>query len=174
MMDGDGQVSSGQGTSPGGTQSDSAVPSTSSAPTQNTNAKKRKQNGSGDGKAPDADAEFVPEEDVNGTRQVRARRGYTTYPAFIFDTPPSQLTIEHLKRKYLIAEIERSDAEKLNYNRAVRFMAFMTESVRSFAGANGFKMPGSSSDTGTQASNDHGYSMGVHEDSADDDLLSEK
>ena len=52
------------------------------------------------------------------------------------------------------------------YNRAVRFMAFMTESVRSFAGANGFKLPGNPGDAPSQ-NNEHGYSMGVQEDTDD-------
>ena len=169
VLDGDGQVPSGQGTQTNTTEGDGPVASTSSAPTQSINPKKRKQGGSGDGKTPEDDAELLPEEAVNESRQVRARKGYTTYPAFIFDTPPSQLTIEHLRRKYLIAEIERSDAEKLYYNRAVRFMSFMTESVRSFACSNGFQMPGNTGENGTQASTDHGYSMGVDADNSDDE-----
>ena len=39
------------------------------------------------------------------------RRGYTTYPAFLFNTPSTQFTIEHLTRKYLNHEMERSDAD---------------------------------------------------------------
>ena len=81
--------------------------------------------------------------------------------------PPSQLTIEHLRRKYLIAEIERSNAKKLYYNRAVRFMAFMTESVRNFAGANGFKLPGSCGESTSQA-HEHSYSMGLNEEEDED------
>ena len=68
------------------------------------------------------------------------RRGYTTYPAYLFDVPPTQLGIDNLRRQYLIAEIERSKKENLYYDNAISFIGFMKESVRSIAECNGFNL----------------------------------
>ena len=148
-----GTLSGQQGSTPStGDQVEGPHPSTSAEPTENVNSKRNRGDGSRDPK--DGGIDDVAAEGT-GVKRVRVTRGYTTYPAFMFDVPPPQLTIEHLRRKYLIAEIERSNAEKIYYNRAVNFMSFATDSIRSFAAANGFQMPGSAE----KDVSDHRYSM---------------
>ena len=118
----------------------------------------RKNANRGGGDA-DPDPEDSSTQPTEGTPKMVCgqRRGYSYYPAFLFDEPPSKLNIEHLCRKYLIAEIERSTSEKLFYERAINFMGFLTESVHSFAGENGFQFPGSQGSS--QKPNEHDYSM---------------
>ena len=71
---------------------------------------------------------------------VRGQKGYSTYPAHLFDVPPACLNIDLLRRKYLISEISKSRAEEMFYNRWVSFLNFVTESVRTIAEENGWKI----------------------------------
>ena len=148
-------------------EDDNVMPSTSNGGPGigRGSTQKKKPDGSGDGPPPEA--ADVNEAGATEKKTVRSKRGYLHYPAYLFDVPPSNLNIEHLRRKFIIAEIERSSAEKMFYTRAVRFMSFMTESVRSFAASNGFQLPGSSQ---KENGNDHVYSMQVN-DSGDEEIV---
>ena len=65
-------------------QTDGVLPSTSAAATQNVNFKRNKGDGSGD--PTDGGIDDVAE--ATGVKRVRVSRGYTSYPAFMFDVPP--------------------------------------------------------------------------------------
>ena len=74
------------------------------------------------------------------TSMVRNRRkGYSTYPAYLYDVPPLQLSIESLWRQFLIAKIEAAKKQSNFYDQAINFMGFTKEIVRSMAEVNGLK-----------------------------------
>ena len=96
---------------------------------------------------------------VTSYRRVRTKRGYTTYPAYLFDIPPAKLNIENLRRQFLIAEIERSKAEKNYYQNACNFMNFVKTKGQTLLDKNGLNL-GLLANQGVKIEEgDHGYAM---------------
>ena len=80
-----------------------------------------------------SDSDAAEEEKVacqaNATQTitVRTKRGYTTYPAYLFDITPRKLCSEILRKKLMIAEIHRSNSQRNFYDYGVVFMGFVKE-----------------------------------------------
>ena len=66
---------------------------------------------------------------------VGAKRGYTYYPAYLFDVPPKKLKIDHLRKKYLITEIARPNTQRHFYRNAMILMSHLKEFMKVFAAA---------------------------------------
>ena len=64
---------------------------------------------------------------------VGAKRGYTYYPAYLFDVPPKKLKIDHLRKKYLITEISHSNTQCRFYRNAMILMSNLKEFMKVFA-----------------------------------------
>ena len=71
---------------------------------------------------------------------MRPKQGYTSYPAHLFDVPPSCLNVDHLRKKFLITEIAKSRASKLFFERGIVFMNFVTTAAHTLAEENGFQL----------------------------------
>ena len=63
---------------------------------------------------------------------VKNKRGYTTYPAYLFDIPPRRLRTDNLRKKLMIAEIRRSNSQRNFYDQGIVFMGFMKEFFRNY------------------------------------------
>ena len=94
----------------------------------------------------------VVEPDLN----MRPKQGYTSYPAHLFDVPPSCLNVELLRKKYLISEIAKSRAAKNFFERGVLFMNFLTSAANNLAEDNGYKL---TKNKETKNKTDHEYCM---------------
>ena len=87
---------------------------------------------------------------------MRPKQGYTSYPAHLFDIPPACLNVEHLHKKFLLTEIEKSRAEKIYLERGISFIAFLTEAARTIAQDNGYRL---TLKKDQNEKNDHEYCM---------------
>ena len=85
---------------------------------------------------------------------VRSRRGYTSYPAYMFDIPPRKLKTDNLRKKLMIAEIKNSKAQEEFFKRGIEMMGVMKEFFRIYAAVNKFP-----SATDEEGNFDHGYAM---------------
>ena len=125
--------------------------------TRNVDGRKKKgkvSNGAGD---EETDSDEPSRPGVTTYRKVRSKRGYSSYPAYLFDIPPAKLSIENLRRQFLIAEIERSKAEKNYYSNACNFMNFVKTKAQTLIDKNGLQLnlaPKVKVEEG-----DHGYAM---------------
>ena len=120
---------------------------------------RKKQKGLGNGAGDDdTDSDEEPSRPgVTTYRRVRSKRGYSTYPAYLFDIPPARLSIENLRRQFLIAEIERSKAEKNYYSNACNFMNFIKTKGQTLLDKNGLQL--SFNPKVKVEEGDHGYAM---------------
>ena len=64
-----------------------------------------------------ADEEAEMQEVATQSIMVKSKRGYTTYPAYLFDVPPRKLRTDNLRKKLMIAEIKRSNSQRNFYDR---------------------------------------------------------
>ena len=87
---------------------------------------------------------------------MRQKEGYTSYPAHLFDVPPSCLNVDHLRKKFLITEIAKSRASKIFFERGIVFMNFLTDAAHNLAEENGYQL--SKKKTNSNHS-DHEYCM---------------
>ena len=85
----------------------------------------------------------------------KKRKGYTTYPAYLFDVPPLKLNIENLCMQFLIAKIKAAKKQSNFYDNAIAFMGFAKESLRTIAEVNGFQLTRSSA----EPQSEHCYAM---------------
>ena len=101
------------------------------------------------------------------TITVGTKRGYSYYPTYLFDVQPKKLKIDHLRKKYLISEIARSNTQKRFYRNAMILMSHVKEFLRLFAASNLGDDPNSTRE-------DHDYTLqdhDQHEDSSSDEDL---
>ena len=94
------------------------------------------------------------------TITVGAKRGYSYYPAYLFDVPPKKLRMDHLRKKYLISEIARSNTQRCFYRNAMIFMSHFKEFMKSFATS---RVTGCTN----KKKNDHEYT--IHDEDHDGD-----
>ena len=81
-------------------------------------------------------------------------RGYSVYPANLFDKPPKRICIDHLRKQFMIHEIARARAERRFYRHGMTFMGYLKEFLRMFAAASNMQFPG-----GEPSNADHAYAM---------------
>ena len=107
---------------------------------------------------PPSDEESDDDNNEEGTEMatqtitVHSRRGYTSYPAYMFDIPPRKLKTDNLRKKLMIQEIKNSKAQEMFYKCGIEMMGVMKEFFRAYTAVNNF--PGQE---GLQG--DHGYAM---------------
>ena len=99
--------------------------------------------------------EFEMQEVATQSITVKNKRGYTTYPAFLFDIPPWKLKTDNLRKKLMIAEIRRSHSQRNFYDQGTVFMGFMKEFFRNYSAGNNTNPPDA-----TQQ-NEHSYALGA-------------
>ena len=87
---------------------------------------------------------------------VGIRRGYSTFPAYLFDIPPKKLKTDNLRKKLMIAEIKRSHTQRRFFRKADIFMSHMKEFFRMYALANKFQ--------GQNSNSEHGYALPIPEE----------
>ena len=88
------------------------------------------------------------------TIRVCSQRGYTTYPAYMFDIPPRKLKTDNLRMKLMIAEIKNSKAQEEFFKRGIKMMGVMKEFFRMYALTNHFPGP-----IGENQQGEHTYAM---------------
>ena len=84
---------------------------------------------------------------------VRLRRGYTSYPAYMFDIPPRKLKTDNLRKKLMISEIKNSKAQEEFFKRGIEMMGVMKEFFRMYAQVHQFPGPLEN------VQGEHGYAM---------------
>ena len=87
---------------------------------------------------------------------VKSKRGYTHYPAYIFDNPPKKLKTDTLRKKLMISEIKHSETQTEFYERGIILMSHLKEFMRSISMSGVFGE--ASTSTATQ-NDDHGYAI---------------
>ena len=96
---------------------------------------------------------------------VKSKRGYTHYPAYIFDNPPKKLKTDILRKKLMISEIKRSETQTEFYERGMVLMGHLKEFMRNIS-MSGFFAQASTSQKNTNA--EHAYAMQTQEESDED------
>ena len=106
------------------------------------------------------------DDDVGAVQQitVKSKRGYTHYPAYIFDNPPKKLKTDTLCKKLMISEIKRSETQTEFYERAMVLMGHVKEFMRNIAMSGGF----AKASTSQHEDNEHDYAMQHSEEDEDD------
>ena len=84
------------------------------------------------------------------------RRGYNTYPAYLFEAPPLKLGIESLWRQFLIAKIESAKKQTAFYQAGISFMGFTKESIRTYMESQLGNVPNENQE---KKGNEHAYAM---------------
>ena len=122
----------------------------------------------------DDDGDYRQDGEASTTHvTVRGQRGtYCYYPASLFDIPPKKLRLDHLRKKYLISEIARANAERRYYRYNITFLANCKTFIQKIGDKYGIDFKSDEVNENSTQAGDHGYAM--HVDVVDRDSTDEE
>ena len=104
-------------------------------------------------------------ENATQTITVGSKRGYSIYPAYIFDVPPKKLKTDTLRKKLMISEIKRSETQTEFYERGMVLMGHLKEFLKQMI------MSGQYGESSKKKhSDEHAYALNTNDTDDDEDM----